>query len=472
MKSHPIEPFRIKSVEAIRLLPREEREKRLAEGGFNLFNIRAEDVFIDLLTDSGTGAMSERQWRGVFSGDESYAGSVSYYHLESVVREITGYPFIVPTHQGRAAEHLLFSTILSKGDYVVANTHFDTTRANVMHNGGIPIDLPHPTCADVGNEYPFKGDIDLDRLETFLKDNPGKVRLVLLTITNNSVGGQPLSMANAKAAADLAARHGVPLFYDAARFAENAWFLSQRESSLAGRSIKQIARAMFDLGAGCLMSAKKDGLSNIGGFLAVRDENLAAQVKELMVIIEGFPTYGGLAGRDLEAIAWGLEEVNSPDYLQYRVGQVEWLGERLAAEGASVVRPIGGHAVFIDAGAMYPHIPPDAFPAQTLAVGFYREGGIRTVEIGTLMFGGEDPQTHHPLHAPHELVRLAIPRRVYTASHLEHVAQTFAGLYKSRDTARGFAIEYQSPYLRHFTARLRELPATKPAGQKSVPAGR
>lgn len=463
MDTHPIEPFRIKSVEAIRLLPREEREKRLVEGGFNVFNIRAEDVFIDLLTDSGTGAMSERQWRGVFSGDESYAGSVSYYHLESVVRELTGYPFVVPTHQGRSAEHLLFSTILSKGDFVVANTHFDTTRANVMHNGGTPIDLPDPTCADVSNEYPFKGNIDLDKLEAFLKDHPGKVRLVLLTITNNSVGGQPLSMENANAAADLASKYGVPLFFDAARFAENAWFLSQRERSQTGRTIKQIARGMFDLGSGCLMSAKKDGLSNIGGFLAVRDEKLAGRVKELMVIVEGFPTYGGLAGRDLEAIAWGLEEVNSPEYLAYRCGQVEWLGDRLRDEGAAVVRPIGGHAVFIDAGAMYPHIPPDAFPAQTLAVGFYREGGIRTVEIGTLMFGGEDPQTHHPLHAPHELVRLAIPRRVYTASHLGHVVRTFAKLYQQRDSARGLVIEHQSPYLRHFTARLREMPVAKPA---------
>jgi len=462
MTKHPVEPFRIKSVEPITQLPRRERERRLSDAGFNLFNIRAADVFIDLLTDSGTSAMSERQWGGLLRGDESYAGCRNFFHLEDVVRDITGYAHVVPTHQGRAAEHLVFSMMLEKGDYVVSNTHFDTTRANVLYRGAIPVDLPDPSCADVSSEYPFKGNIDCARLESFLEEHPGPVKVCLLTITNNSVGGQPLSVANARAAAAICRKHHVPLLFDAARFAENAWFVSQREESQSGRPVKEIARTIFDCGDGCLMSAKKDGLANIGGFIAVRDETLAAQIKEMLVVFEGFPTYGGLAGRDLEAVARGLEEVTDPSYLAYRVGQVEWLGERLAQEGATIVRPVGGHAVFIDAGALYPHIPPDEFPGHSLAVGFYREGGIRTVEIGSLMFGDTDPQTHLPTHPAHELVRLAIPRRVYTESHLDHVTRTFAGIYRQRESARGFAIEYQSPFLRHFTARLRELPVKMP----------
>jgi len=462
MTKHPVEPFRIKSVEPITQLPRRERERRLSDAGFNLFNIRAADVFIDLLTDSGTSAMSERQWGGLLRGDESYAGCRNFFHLEDVVRDITGYAHVVPTHQGRAAEHLVFSMMLEKGDYGVSNTHFDTTRANVLYRGAIPVDLPDPSCADVSSEYPFKGNIDCARLESFLEEHPGRVKVCLLTITNNSVGGQPLSVANARAAAAICRKHHVPLLFDAARFAENAWFVSQREESQSGRPVKEIARTIFDCGDGCLMSAKKDGLANIGGFVAVRDETLAARIKEMLVVFEGFPTYGGLAGRDLEAVARGLEEVTEPSYLAYRVGQVEWLGERLAQEGATIVRPVGGHAVFIDAGALYPHIPPDEFPGHSLAVGFYREGGIRTVEIGSLMFGDTDPQTHLPTHPAHELVRLAIPRRVYTESHLDYVARTFAAICRQRENARGFTIEYQSPFLRHFTARLRELPVKMP----------
>ena len=462
MTNHPVEPFRIKSVEPIALLPRRDREHRLAEAGCNLFNIRAADVFIDLLTDSGTSAMSERQWGGLLRGDESYAGCRNFFHLEEVVRDITGYSHVIPTHQGRAAEHLVFSLMLEKGDYVVSNTHFDTTRANVLYRGAIPVDLPDPSCDDVSSEYSFKGNIDCSRLESFLREHSSRVKVCLLTITNNSVGGQPLSVANARAAAAICRKHHIPLFFDAARFAENAWFVSQREESQAGRPIKEIARAIFDCGDGCLMSAKKDGLANIGGFIAVRDGSFAAQIKEASVIFEGFPTYGGLAGRDLEAVARGLEEVTDPDYLAYRVGQVEWLGKRLMEEGATIVRPVGGHAVFIDAGTLYPHISPDEFPGQSLAVGFYREGGIRTVEIGSLMFGGVDPETHHPAHPAHELVRLAIPRRVYTESHLDYVARTFAAIFRQRENARGFAIEYQSPFLRHFTARLRELPVNTP----------
>jgi tryptophanase len=464
MTQYPIEPFRIKSVEPIRRLSRPEREQRLAESGYNVFNLAADDVFIDLLTDSGTSAMSERQWGGLMRGDESYAGCRNYYHLVEVIQKITGYTHVIPMHQGRSAEHILFSVLLDKGDYVVSNTHFDTTRANVLYRGAIPMDFPDPACADVSSEYPFKGNIDLEKLEAFLAAHPGQVKLCVLTITNNSVGGQPCSLANAEAAAGIAKRFDVPFFFDCARLAENAWFVSQREAAQKGRPVREIARAMFDLGDGCLMSAKKDALSNIGGFVAVRSEDIAARVKEMMVVVEGFPTYGGLAGRDLEVIAIGLEECLEDDYLAYRTGQVEWLADRLAGAGATVVRPVGGHAVFIDAGVMYPQVPPEEFPGQTLAVGFYREGGVRAVEIGTLMFGHEDPDTHLPVCAPHELVRLAIPRRVYTASHLEHVVYTYERLYTQRDTASGFAIEYESPYLRHFTARLRQLPVSESAG--------
>lgn len=463
MTRHPVEPFRIKSIEPIALLARRDREHKLAEAGCNLFNLRAEDVFIDLLTDSGTSAMSERQWGGLMRGDESYAGCRNFFHLEEVVRDLTGYQHVIPTHQGRAAEHLVFSLLLEKGDFVVSNTHFDTTRANVLYRGATPVDLPDPSCDDVSSEYQFKGDIDCARLESFLEEHPGRVKVCVLTITNNSVGGQPLSVANAREASAICRKHHVPLFFDAARFAENAWFVSQREESQRGRPVKEIARTIFDFGDGCLMSAKKDGLVNIGGFIAVRDPEFAARIKEALVIFEGFHTYGGLAGRDLEAVARGLEEVTNPDYLAYRVGQVEWLGNRLADAGATIVRPVGGHAVFIDAGALYPHIPPGEFPGQTLAVAFYREGGIRTVEIGSLMFGEIDPETHEPIYPPHELVRLAIPRRVYTESHLEYVARTFAAIFAKRESAGGFAIEYQSPFLRHFTARLRELPAHTPA---------
>ena len=464
MKHHPIEPFRIKSVEPIHQLTRPEREHKLAESGYNLFNLRADDVFIDLLTDSGTAAMSESQWGGLMRGDESYAGCRNYFHLEEVVQSITGYRHVIPTHQGRSAEHILFSSLLEKGDYVVSNTHFDTTRANILYRGAIPVDFPDPACADVSAEHPFKGNIDLERLEEFLNAHSGRVKACVLTITNNSVGGQPCSVANVAAAAGILKKFNVPLLFDCARLAENAWFVSQREPSQKGRSVREIARAIFDYGDGCLMSAKKDALANIGGFIAVRSEKLAARVKELMVVVEGFPTYGGLAGRDLEVIALGLEECLHEDYLAYRTGQVEWLAERLAAAGATIVRPVGGHAVFVDAGAMYPQVTPDEFPGQTLAVGLYREGGVRAVEIGSLMFGRVDPETHLPIHAPHELVRLAIPRRVYTLSHLEHVVRTYERLYARRETAPGFAIEYQSAYLRHFTVRLRELRVSESAG--------
>ena len=456
MHDHPIEPYRIKAIEPIRLLQRAEREAALRDAGFNLFNIRAEDVYVDLLTDSGTGAMSDRQWAGILRGDESYAGSRNFIHLEQTVRELTGYPYVIPTHQGRAAEHLLFSALLKPGDYVVSNSHFDTTRANVIRQGGIPIDLPDPHCADVDDTFPFKGNIDLPALEQTLEKHRGKVKCCVLTITNNTVGGHPMSLANARAARSICDKYNVPLFFDAARFAENAWFLKQRDPSLAGSSVREIARQMFGLGDGCLVSAKKDGLVSIGGFFAFRDKELVQQLKELMVVVEGFPTYGGLAGRDIEAMALGLEEVTDPDYLSYRIGQVQWLGEQLRAAGARVLQPVGGHAVFIDAGALYPQISPDGFPGQRLSVEFYREGGVRTVEIGSLMFGGVDAETGKPYTPPHEFVRLAVPRRVYTVSHLGHVAKTFESIYRKRETACPMVIEYQVPNLRHFTVRLRE----------------
>ncbi|GAB4322405.1 MAG: tryptophanase [Candidatus Zixiibacteriota bacterium] len=462
MTKHPIEPFRIKAIEPIRLLSRAEREQRLVDAGFNVFKIRAEDVYIDLLTDSGTGAMSQRQWGGILQGDESYAGCRNYYHLRDVVQDITGYPHVIPTHQGRSAEHMLFTLLLEKGDYVVSNTHFDTTRANVLYRGAIPIDLPDPSCEDVTAEHPFKGNLDCARFEELIAERPGRVKVCVLTITNNSVGGQPVSVANVKQVSDICKNHNITLLFDCARFAENAWFVSQREASQSGRSLKEIAQEIFRLGDGCWMSSKKDGLANIGGFIAVRDEGLAERVREMMVVIEGFPTYGGLAGRDLEAVARGLEEVLTPEYLSYRTGQVQWLGDRLTEAGAAVVRPIGGHAVFIDAGAMYPHIPASQFPGQTLTIGFYREGGIRTVEIGSMMFGGSDPETGEQSFAPHELVRLAVPRRVYTATHLQQVVDTYRILYSKRERATGFAIDYQSQFLRHFTARLRELPRREP----------
>lgn len=461
MHDHPIEPYRIKAIEPIRLLPRSERETALRDAGFNLFNIRAEDVYIDLLTDSGTGAMSDRQWAGILRGDESYAGSRNFLHLESTVRELTGYPYVIPTHQGRAAEHLLFSALLKAGDFVVANSHFDTTRANVIEKGGIPIDLPDPHCADADDPFPFKGNIDLDGLEKTLERHKGRVKCCILTITNNTVGGHPMSLQNARAARTICDKFNVPVFFDGARFAENAWFLKQRDPSLSGSSVREIARLMFDLGDGCMVSAKKDGLVSIGGFCAFRDRALVDHLKELMVVVEGFPTYGGLAGRDIEAMALGLEEVTDPDYLAYRIGQVQWLGEQLQEAGARVIQPVGGHAVFIDAGSLYPHIPPDGFPGQRLSVEFYREGGVRTVEIGSLMFGGVDAETGKPYTPPYELVRLAVPRRVYTVSHLAHVAKTFAAVYRRRESTRGMVIEHQVPHLRHFTVRLSE--ATSPA---------
>jgi tryptophanase len=450
---HP-EPWRVKVVEPIRCIDRPAREERLRRAGYNVFGIASEDIYIDLLTDSGTSAMSDAQWSGLMRGDESYAGGRNYFRFEQTIRDIFGLPQVIPTHQGRVAENLLFSTVLKPGDVVPNNTHFDTTRANVEANGGIAVDLVIPEGREPASPHPFKGNMDLGRLERCLADNRGKVPLVMLTLTNNSGGGQPVSLENVGGTSALCRRYGVPLIIDACRFAENAWFIKQREAGQAGRAVRDIVRDVFALADGCTMSAKKDGLANIGGFLALRDEAWVARLQNKLILIEGFPTYGGLAGRDLEAIAIGLEEVLHEDYLAFRVGQVTAFGEAMAAEGVPVVQPIGGHAVYIDARAFAPDIPPDRYPAEALTIALYREGGIRGVEIGGVMFGKPDPQNPEREILPAlDLVRLAVPRRVYTNTHLDYVTEVTARLRREPGTLRGVRIAYQAPLLRHFTAR-------------------
>jgi len=455
-----MEPFKIKVVEPIAFTTREQRAKALTEAGFNVFNLPAEAVTIDLLTDSGTSAMSDRQWSGMMLGDESYAGSRNYLNLERVVRRITGYKHVIPTHQGRVAENLLFTTTVKPGDRVPNNIHFDTTRANVEHNLGVAVDCVIDDAYDPTNEHPFKGNMDLAKLDRVLGE-VGKERLplVMLTITNNSGGGQPVSLANARATSEWCRRHGIPLFFDACRFAENAYFCKTRDPECAALSVERIAHAFFALGDGCTMSAKKDGLVNIGGFIATNDDGLATRLSNMLILIEGFTTYGGLAGRDLEAIAIGLEEVLDERYLAHRVGQVRRFGERLVAAGVPIVLPIGGHAVFLDARRFLPHIPQDRFPAQALTCALYLEGGIRGVEIGGLMFGTPDEATGQWTWPELELVRLAVPRRVYTDAHLDHVVDVCARLLACRDTIRGLRIVYRAPVLPHFTARLEPVEA-------------
>ena len=448
------EPWRVKVVEPIRRIGPAEREDRLRRAGYNVFGIASEDIYIDLLTDSGTSAMSDSQWAGLMRGDESYAGGRNFYFFEETVREIFGFPHVIPTHQGRVAENLLFSTVLKPGDIVPNNTHFDTTRANVEVNGGVALDLVIPEGRQPGVRHPFKGNMDLGRLDACLTENKGRVPLVMLTLTNNSGGGQPVSLANVRGTREVCGRHGVPLLIDACRFAENAWFIREREEGQAGRSVKEIVREVFALADGCTMSAKKDGLANIGGFLALRDEAWVERLKNKLILIEGFPTYGGLAGRDLEAVALGLREVLSEDYLAFRVGQVAAFGEALAAAGVPVVEPIGGHAVYIDGRAFAPHLPPEQYPGQALTVALYLEGGIRAVEIGGVMFGKPDPQRPGREILPDlDLVRLAVPRRVYTNSHLEYVGDVIRTVHRAPQRLRGVRIVRQAPVLRHFTAR-------------------
>ena len=453
-----IEPFRIKSVEPIRLLPASERARVIQEAGYNLFKVPAQDVTFDLLTDSGTAAMSARQWAGIMVGDESYAGSPSFQRFEKTVQDLTGMENVIPTHQGRSAEFLLMQALgLAKGDVVIGNTHFDTTRANIEHSGAEAVDLPCAETADTQSEAPFKGNIDIDGLGRYLKENPGRVRLVIITATNNSVGGQPVSLENIRAARRILQPLGVPLFLDSARFAENAFFIKKRESGFQAKGVRDIAREVFSLCDGVLMSAKKDAFGNIGGFLAIRDPQLAESVRSMMVITEGFPTYGGLAGRDLEALAIGLEEILDEDYLTYRLRSTEYFGQGIQASGIKVIRPIGGHAVYIDAGAALPHIPWNQYPGQSLSVALYRYIGIRSVEVGSVMLGSRDPKTGKERPAPQELVRLAIPRRVYTQSHVDYMIEMIGHLAGHLAELRGYAFSYQAPVLRHFTARFTPL---------------
>ena len=447
-----IEPFRIKTVEPIRQTTREERQRLLREAGYNLFLLKAEDVLIDLLTDSGTGAMSSGQWAGMMLGDESYAGAKSFYKFEAAARRITGFKHIIPTHQGRAAERILFGSLLKPGDIVANNTHFDTTRANVEYRHATALDIPTAEARDPARVLPFKGDIDLDALERTLTDYAGHAPLAMITVTNNSGGGQPVSMANIRAAGEICRRHGVLFFLDACRFAENAWFIKTREAGYADKTPLDIAQEMFSYADGCTMSAKKDGMANIGGFLALNDDALAQKCKNALILTEGFPTYGGLAGYDLEAIAVGLEEVLHEDYLQYRIRSVAYLGDILTANGVPIVQPPGGHAVYIDARAMLPHVPQDEYPAWALSLALYLEGGIRSVEIGSVMFGHQPDGSEKP--AAMELVRMAFPRRVYTQSHVDYLAEVILYVNTIKGRIRGVRMVEAPETLRHFTARM------------------
>jgi tryptophanase len=453
-KRPPVEPHRVKSVEPVRLLPRHEREQKIRDARYNVFKIDAADIYIDLLTDSGTSAMSTRQWAALMLGDESYAGAVSFRRFEKTVREITGKKFVVPCHQARSAENLMFSTIAENGKYIVNNTHFDTTRANTIHKGGIPVDLP---CQECGSDEPeaFKGDMDLEGLVNFISEHGAEnITCVILTVTNNSVGGQPVSMANIRQVSRICRENGLRLYFDCARFAENAYFIKRDEPGYVNKSIREIVGEMFSYVDGAMMSAKKDGLGNIGGFIALDDEDIYRQITELMIIVEGFPTYGGLAGRDLEALSVGLQEVMAFDYLDYRISQVAYFGDLIKRAGMPIIEPTGGHAVFIDAGRLLPHISPEQFPGQSLTVEFYREGGVRVVEIGSLMFGGSDPQTGEFIPAPKELVRMAMPRRVYTNTHYEYIAEVASRIVDRKEQLGGLKIVREPALLRHFTCDL------------------
>lgn len=448
-----IEPFRIKSVEPIRFTTRAERLDLLRAADYNPFRINARDVLIDLLTDSGTGAMSSGQWAAMMQGDESYAGSESFFRFEHTIGRLTGLPIVIPTHQGRGAEKILFAAIAGPGKYVVSNTLFDTTRANVEYSGAIGVDLVVSEGRDPSCEAPFKGNMDTAALQAFIHAHGAEaISLVILTVTNNSVGGQPVSMANIREVSAICHEHGIRFFLDACRFAENAYFIKLREPGYADHSIEAIAQEMFSYAEGCTMSAKKDAFANIGGFLALKDPVLAEQCRNLLVLTEGFPTYGGLAGRDLEAIATGLQEVLDESYLRYRIRSIQYIGEKLDSAGIPYVRPTGGHALYLDAGAIMDHIPPSEYPGMALCSALYVEGGIRAVEIGSVMFGryGEDGRLISP---PLELVRLAFPRRVYTQSHIDYVAEVIIEVYRNRRQYGGYRITHEPPVLRHFTAR-------------------
>ena len=452
-----IEPFKIKSVEPLRMTTRRQREAHLQAAGYNLFKLASEDVLIDLLTDSGTGAMSSEQWAGMMRGDEAYAGSSSFARFESTIRELTGYKHVIPTHQGRAAERILFAVTAGKGKVIPGNHHFDTTRANIEATGAQALDLPSPEAADAAAPSPFKGNIDLQRLEALLEERSGDVPLCIITITDNSGGGQPVSLKNLREARRLLNRFGVPLILDAARFAENAMFVKLREPGNENRTPREIAHEQFSYADGCTMSAKKDGIANIGGFLALDTDQWAAAARQLLILTEGFTTYGGLAGRDLEAIAQGLEEVVHEDYLRYRLRSAEYLGEGIRDAGIPIVEPPGGHAVYVDARAALPHIAPADLPGQAFSCALYLEGGVRTVEIGTVMFGHTDPETGRQLPGEHDLVRLALPRRVYTQSHVDYVIEVVQAVARKRESLCGYRIVSEPQALRHFSAAFEPL---------------
>jgi len=448
-----IEPFKIKTIEPLRMNTRGQREEILKRAGYNLFNVRAEDVLIDLLTDSGTSAMSAKQWAGLLDGDEAYAGARSFYRFEKVVRDLTGFTHIIPTHQGRAAEKILFAILGGAGKIIPNNTHFDTTRANIEVSGAQAADLPAKEALIPSLVKDFKGNMDITALERLLKQKGREhVPLVMMTVTNNSCAGQPVSMGCIRRVSELCRSYKIPFFIDACRFAENAWFIKTREPGCKGRSVKELAQEMFSYADGCTMSGKKDGLVNIGGFLAMNDDELAQKARNILIVTEGFPTYGGLAGRDLEAIAVGLEEVVEEDYLHYRIISTKYLGDHLVRDGVPILQPPGGHAIYLDAARFAPQLEPLDLPGVSICVDLYVLGGIRAVEIGTAMFGRHDPETgiEHP--GPRELVRLAIPRRVYTQSHIDYVIEVVTELYRRRQSLRPFRFVEQEPVLRHFTA--------------------
>lgn len=452
-----IEPFKIKTVESIYMTTEEERAEFLKEAHYNPFLLHSDQVLIDLLTDSGTSAMSSRQWSAMMSGDESYAGAKSWLKFEKVVKDLTGYPHILPTHQGRAAERILYGYLGGKGKFFFSNTHFDTTRANIEFSGATAIDCPIEEAHHPSLDHPFKGNMDVVKLEALIKQHGAKnVSAVILTVTNNTGGGQPVSMENTKAISSICRKYGVLFIIDACRVAENAYFIRHREKAYENKTYREIAQEMFSLADGCVMSAKKDGLVNIGGFLALRDNEISDACTNLLIITEGFTTYGGLAGRDMEAIAVGLEEVFEEDYLKYRIRSTQYLGEKISKMGIPIMLPVGGHAVYVDSKALYPHIPVDQYPGQALVCELYLKGGIRCVEVGSVMFGKYDDKGKL-IPASMELVRLAIPRRVYTQSHVDYVVEVFQEVISNKDEVRGIRITHEPKFLRHFTAHFEKL---------------
>lgn len=454
MSQYPVEYFRIKMVEPIRLISRQEREIAIKNAGYNIFKLRAEDVFIDLMTDSGTGAMSQDQWSALMSGDESYAGAKSFYRLEETIKKITGFKYFVPTHQGRAAENILSTLVIKPGQVIPSNMHFDTTAANISARGGKTVNLAIPEAADPTNRHPFKGNLDIEKLINFIKGvGPENIPIGMITITNNAGGGQPVSLENLRQVSKVYHEFGIPFFIDACRYAENAYFIKIREEGYQDKSPLEIAREIFSLSDGATMSAKKDGIVNIGGFLAMNDEGFYQSACNELILREGFPTYGGLAGRDLEAMATGLVEGLDEVYLKYRIEQTAYLAERLLAEGIPIIEPPGGHAVYLDAGRMFEHIPPSQFPGQALSMELYLEGGIRTLEIGSVMFAEEDEKSGEITFPSLEMVRLAIPRRVFTQAHMDYVVRTTKQILTRRASIKGYRIVYQPKFLRHFTAR-------------------